>query len=186
MSRRASGRKMLTPLAVAEWNRALLFARADSILPLCNLPSITSHVKSLFAWRAGIRNATHRKLRGTHFPSFIAGKCSGEQNRKYCCRITWASIYMRALQTGSFQREPSLPDSPMSHSVTRSLLFPRPAALGVLLCAAHTLRVWVSKEKISLWPKVRARFFLRSLHRKHACGLGSGAVSRHFVQECPE
>ncbi len=49
------------------------------------------------------------------------------------------------------------------------------------------LRVWVSKEKISLRLRPwRARFFLRSLRRKHAFGTWERGTSRRFAQECPE
>ena len=104
------------------------------------------------------------------------------------CGLRIRRILVQTPSDGCFRRAPSLSDSPMSHSVTRSVQLPRPAALGVLLRTPCALRVWVSKEKISLRlrPKERARFFLRSLHRKHACGLGSGAHSRRFAQECPE
>jgi hypothetical protein len=89
---------------------------------------------------------------------------------------------------GCFGKVSSLPDFPMSYSVTRSVLIPRPAALGVLLCAMRPLRVWVSKEKISLRlrPRERARFLSSEPPQKARLRPWERGTSRRFAQECPE
>jgi hypothetical protein len=79
----------------------------------------------------------------------------------------------------------------ISPAITRSLasvLVPRPAALGVLLRTACALRVWVSKEKISLRlrPLKGRDFCLRSLRRKTRLRPWERGTSRRFAHECPE
>jgi Single-strand binding protein family len=52
-------------------------------------------------------------------------------------------------------------------------------------CAA--LRVWVSKQKISLRLRpLRGEIFSSEPPQKAHLGVGSGALSRRFAQECPE
>lgn len=80
-------------------------------------------------------------------------------------------------------RAPFLQFFPCSPSVTRSVLFPRPAALrcSASFATANALRVWVSNNK---FPAQHARgcgpvdeISCRSLHRKHISALGAGHLT---------
>ena len=96
------------------------------------------------------------------------------------CLVAIGVLLAGALQTDRFRRAPSLPYFPCSPSVTRSVLFPRPAALGVLLRTSCALRVSASRKSLGTmrWDPPTSR--------KSTLGLGSGAHSRRFAQECPE
>ena len=80
-------------------------------------------------------------------------------------------------------RAPFLQFFPCSPSVTRSVLFPRPAALrcSASFATANALRVWVSNNK---FPAQHARgcgpadeISCRSLRRKHISALGAGHLT---------
>jgi hypothetical protein len=80
-------------------------------------------------------------------------------------------------------RAPFLQFFPCSPSVTRSVLFPRPAALrcSASFATANALRVWVSNNK---FPAQHARgcgpadeISRRSLRRKHISALGAGHLT---------
>jgi len=94
------------------------------------------------------------------------------------------SIYMRP-SDGHLHRAPILPDCPCFPSVTRSVLFPRPAALDALL-RSHWRTPSGSGFPATNSPRIRraaygpstGRVSCRSLRRKHVFGLGSGA---HFA-----
>jgi hypothetical protein len=101
--------------------------------------------------------------------------------------------YIGALQTSVSRKRQFSCIFPAHPRSLASVLIPRPAALGVLLRSQ-----WRTPSASGFPNKNRPRnirtaaaqsageIFLRSLHRKHAFGLGSGAHSRRFAQECPE
>ena len=88
---------------------------------------------------------------------------------------------------GCLRGAPSLPDFPMSHSVTRSVLIPRPAARRG--SASHSVRPsgfgFQKIFSVSLRTE-RGRKDFPNLPKKRHLALGSGAHSRRFAQECPE
>lgn len=97
---------------------------------LRNSPRIPSPLDSAFARRGVKDNGRSPSVWSNRtLPVADAG---GRQNHR-CCLVAWGRLSCRALQTEHFHRAPSLPDCPCSPSVTRSVLFPRPAALDVLL-----------------------------------------------------
>lgn len=88
---------------------------------------------------------------------------------------------------GCLRGAPYLPDFPMSHSVTRSVLIPRPAARRG--SASHSVRPsgfgFQKIFSVNLRTE-RGRKDFPNLPKKRHLALGSGAHSRRFAQECPE
>ncbi len=103
---------------------------------------------------------------------------------------------------GCLRRAPVLPDFPMSHSVTRSVLIPRPAArhgsashyvrpagFGFQKIFSANLRTERGRKDFPNLPKKR-RLALGTGHIHHPSTQSSRArgprYSRRFAQECPE
>jgi len=141
---------------------------------------------------AGDDDAKHWNVRFTHSLLLQPG---ARQATGYGSTAVWFDRhpYIGALQTGvSIERQFSriFPAHPRSLA---SVLIPRPAArrCSASFATANALLVWVSKQKPPAQQSARltargaGEVFLRSLRRKHI-GLGSGAHSRRFAQECPE
>jgi hypothetical protein len=130
------------------------------------------------------------------------------------CSVRIRRILLQTPSDGCFRKAPSLPDSPMSHSVTRSVLIPRhiahhartrardPDSAARHDSASHgpeRLRV-IHEEILAHAPfgfRLSENLFGESPQRtrtkrfsepseKAPFGLGSGAHSRRFAQECPE
>ncbi len=102
-------------------------------------------------------------------------------------RLRTRSILPRHLQSGvSIERHPpGFSHVSLGHSLGAS-----PAPGGTCRFASRYRAPFGSGFPKKNLPAATAQrtgeIFLRSLRRKHVCGLGSGAHSRHFVQECPE
>jgi hypothetical protein len=156
-------------------------AFADPGRRLCNQPSIPSPQYVPFAWRDGKDDAKHRNVRSTH--SLLL---QPEASRTTCYGSPAVWLYRHPLyrrpSDKCFHRAPILPYFPCSPSVTRSMLYPRPAARRVSASASPPSRVSVfSKSCVQ-----RTQKDFPNLPKKTPLGLGSGAHSRRFAQECPE
>jgi hypothetical protein len=181
MNSRGAIRKIQARISQAQTNRALHRFLAGTASKLCNPLCTPSPMNCSVEWRGMENDAGSREVWLTHSRPGVG---SGEQQNHECCLVARASLLACALQTGRFHRAPSLPDSPMSHSVTRSVLFPR--------------HISPSRKDRVPGPQfcgLRASAFPGLLPQPEALGphsekcsscLGSGAHSRRFAQECPE
>lgn len=104
--------------------------------------------------------------------------------------------------SGCFRKVPSLPDFPMSHSVTRSVLIPRPAAAARLCFALPpqqvkcgpagdpgktcALRVTAFRKSFRQNSAQNADEKIIRTFRKSAAWPWERGTSRRFAQECPE
>lgn len=115
------------------------------------------------------------------------------------CRLRIKRILVQTPFDGCFRRAPSLPDSPMSHSATRSVLIPRPAATARLCFCFAALRV--SAFRKSFCQRQERKNIFRTFRKRRRLALGAGHIhhpstqsarargprySRRFAQECPE
>jgi hypothetical protein len=163
--------------------------RGDSSIPalanpsrrLRNWPSIPSP-QSRPLCMAGCGERCEAVERVVHpLSAFAAGSMAGDRLWFHCCAVASASLYRRPSDK-CFHRAPILPYFPCSSSVTRSVLIPRPAARSV--SASHSVRpVGFGFQKIFVQ---RTQKDFPNLPKKTPLGLGSGAHSRRFAQECPE
>ena len=111
-----------------------------------------------------------------------------------------------------FHRTPYLPDSPVTHSATRSVLIPRPSALGVLLRMGQPAKEGLHDGTAGpcaltgfgfqkIFRATNAKKISRTFRKSTPSALGSGAhshptthkscvggpgISRRVAQECPE
>lgn len=169
----------------------LILALAGPTRRVCNWPS-TPSPQYRFLSRRGRDDASFREPWSTHF--LLLQQETGQAIKR---RVSVARLhrhpYIGALQTSvsielQFSRiSPAFPRS------LASVLIPRPAALGVLLRSPWRTPSGSGFPNKNLPRNIRAaaaqtagEIFLRSLRRKHAFGLGSGAHSRRCAQECPE
>ena len=139
---------------------------ASSLVP-CISPSSPSPNDRSFARRGMGNDASHRKLRSTH--SLLLQPWNKQTTEREPLLSGCDGVLIYRYPSGKcFRKAPYLPYFPclpLGHSLRCLSRAPRHSTF-CFGCAA--LRVWVSKQKISLRlrPKVWARFFLRSLHRK--------------------
>jgi hypothetical protein len=135
-------------------------------------------------------DAKHRKMRSTHSllsqPEVIASEQPWFRRRA----VALASLY-KSPSDKRFHRAPILPYFPAHPRSLASVPIPRPAALVVLLRLAAPFGSGFPATNFRRSVRAAAvrradEISCRSLHRKHAFGLGSGAHSRRFAQECPE
>ncbi len=140
-------------------------ALVDPELERCSPPSTPSLHDRLFAWHSAEDDADHRRAGVAHSLLLQPDRWDATG---YSSTAAWLRRrpYTDALQKGVSRKRhlsrifPAHPRS-LARCLSRAL---RHSAF-CFGCAA--LRVWVSKEKISLRLRpLRARFFLRSLRRK--------------------
>ena len=184
MSRRVSIRKMPARPTAEKRKGALLFALVNHEAPkLCNSSFIRSPGFCVLAWRVPEKNAMHGKLRMSHSLLSVAMKYSRKQNCSHCHRIAWASSYIRFSYSGFFRKRHL---SRIPPCLTRSLARCFSRARRQLRGSA--LPIWAPYgfrlSKILLCKRRKKDF--PNLPKKTPLDLGSGADSRHFVQECPE
>ena len=177
--------KMQAQIFQAQQGRGFLSSRADSTSALYNSFScVPSPIDHSFAWSGFDHDASAQNVWSTRWQSFVGPM---ERQNQACCLATRAFSSGRALQVGSFHKAPSLPDSPMSYSATRSVLISRPAALAVLLRLRRPAGLGFQRKNLPAAAAHKAgEIFLRSLPESTAAALGSEAHSRRFAQECPE
>jgi len=179
---------------------------AVSRLELCSSPSPKSSTPRHFATQAVESNADASDVWFTH--CLPEPYNLGPGTDTHSAARFYRRPYMDALQTSvSVERHFSriFPAHPRSLA---SVLIPRPATLAVLLRSPRRTPFGSGFPNKNLPRYKRAaaaqnagEIFLRSLHRNHAFGLGSGAhshptthrtcvedpgISRRFAQECPE
>ncbi len=163
----------------------------------CNSPSFQSPVYRPFAWQSAEGDAEQRTARFTYSLLLQPERWQATSHGSTAVRLHGRPERHQVLQTSvSIERHLSR-ISPVFPSVTRIGACPAPVGTsmfcfglppqqvkahlpGPRFCAA--LRVWVSKQKISLRnmraaAALRARFSLRSLRRKHISALGAGHLA---------
>ena len=164
-------------------------ARSDRSIPalanpsrrLRNWPSIPSTQCRPFAWRNTDDDAKHWN---TRFTRSLLLQPEAWQTTGHGSTAVWLHRhpYIGALQTGiPVERQFSriFPAHPRSLA---SVLIPRPAARRV--SASHCVRpAGFGFQKIFVQ---RTQKDFPNLPKKTPLGLGSGAHSRRFAQECPE
>jgi|SRR5579884_1391655 len=143
------------------------------------------------------RQATMRKTaeRGLPTPRWSTPSRRGDRTTTLAYRLRIKRALVQTPPDGSFRKAPSLPDSPMSHSTTRSVLIPRPAATA-RLCFFGFQKIFSAKLR-----KERGQKDFPNLPKMHRLALGAGHIhhpstqsarvwgprySRRFAQECPE
>jgi len=89
------------------------------------------------------------------------------------CRLRIKRILVQTPSDGCFRRAPSLPDSPMSHSATRSVLIPRPAATA-RLCFALSGTLRVSAFRKSFCQRQERKNIFRTFRKRRRLALGAG------------
>ena len=163
-----------------------LFALAAPTLEPCSLTSTASPKYRSFAWQGTEVDAEHRRAWFTRSLLLQPDTWRATTNGSNAARSQRRLVVMAFSKAFSVERHLSRIFPAYPRSLARCLSRARRHSPFCFGCAA--LRVWVSKEKISLRlrPKVRARFFFGASAERHAFGLGSGAHSRRFAQECPE
>jgi hypothetical protein len=113
--------------------------------------------------------------------AFAAGSMANDRSWFHRRVVATASLYRRPSDK-CFHKAPILPYFPCSPSVTRSVLIPRPSARRGSASASPPSRVSVFKK--SCVQRTQKDF--PNLPKKTPLGLGSGAHSRRFAQECPD
>ncbi len=175
---------------------SLHFALITPTLESCSSPSTPSPKRKSFALHGAEDDADHLKAWLPHSlllqPQARQATANGSIAARSQRRPFW-----RCPSTESFHRAPILPYFPCSPSVTRSVLVPRPSALGVLLrfttpagqvrtCRGPGFRALrVSAFRKSFVQRTQKTFSEPS-EKDTPTALGSGAHSRRFAQECPE
>ena len=184
MSSSGSIRKMQARTSQAQTNRGLHRFLAGTASESCNLPCTPSPMNRSVEWRGMENDTGSRKAWLTHS---LPGAGSGERQNHECWLVARASLLACALQTGRFHRAPSLPDLPMSHSVTRFGAYPAPCSTA-RLCFGLRRPMGFGFQKIfsATLRTQRGRKDFPNLPKKRHLALGSGAHSRRFAQECPE
>lgn len=164
----ASVRKMLASPAVAWQDRTPLPAFRGKVSTLHSSSSIPSPGICVFAWRATENSATNRKVWFSRSLLFVAeADVEGQNHRSSVCS-RWHPY--QCLSDGKFPERaisPGFPHVSLGHSLAAN---PAPGGTSGSAFAG-------------LLPQPGA---LGPHSGKSTLGLGSGAVSRHFVQECPE
>ncbi len=156
-------------------------ALADPSRKLYNWPSIPSPQYRPFAWQDAEDDAKHWNVWYTHG---LLLQPKRWQTTGHSSTTVWSHRhpYIGALQTSvSIERQFSriFPAHPRSLA---SVLIPRPAARRV--SASHSVRpAGFGFQKIFVQ---RTQKDFPNLPKKTPLGLGSGAHSRRFAQECPE
>ena len=181
----------------------LLPALAHPELEPCISPSPPSPKDRFFACRGMGNDASHRKLWSTHSLLLQPEGWQATERRRLLCGSNGVLIYRCPSDKCFHKRHPSR-IFPVFPSVTRFGACPAPCGASMFCFAlppqqvkcgpaggpgiSCALRVWVSKEKISLRlrPKVRARFLSSEPPQKAHLGTWERGTSRRFAQECPE
>ena len=141
--RRDLSRKILPHISATRGSDGNFSALAGTASALCSSPRILSPLNSAFVQRGVRDDAGSRTVGSTHTLPVADG---GPPRNHKCCHVAWARLSCRALQTERFHRAPSLPDCPCSPSVTRSVLFPRPAARRRSASASPPCGSWFLPE----------------------------------------
>ena len=181
MSRQMRERAMLTRVSQRMRGGGSFPALAGTLLKSRNWPSIPSPRYKPIAWRDAEHDARHWNVRFTRSPLLQPEEW---QAAGYGSTAVWLDRhpYIGALQTGiSIERQFSriFPAHPRSLA---SVLIPRPAARRG--SASHSVRPCGFRLSKNLCATTAKRFSEPS--EKAPLGLGSGAHSRRFAQECPE
>ena len=194
-----------TALALSSRKRRDLDLRLSQVFSLSGLRS--SGIQVAASGQTLVVSASRQRCR--RLPSAVHPLPTGPRRMEGAtertipaCRLRIRRILLQTPSGGCFRKAPSLLASPMSHSVTRSVLVPRPAALGVLLrtttpagqvrtCRGPRQNVrpaglgFQRKNLPSAAAPDGTRFFLRSLPESTPAALGSGAP-RVASRKCPE
>ena len=164
------------------WHGAsLLSAHNAPELERCSSPSTPSPEAGSFAWQGAENDPSHWNVRPTQ-SLLLQPEVRQTTEQLPVLSVRNGVLIYQCPSDKCFHRAPSLPDLPMSHSVTRSVLIPRPAALGVLLRFLRPAGFGFQK----IFSATNAKRFPEPSEKDTPSALGSGAHSRHFVQECPE
>ena len=143
-----------------------LFCHIGSAWELCRPPSTSSlTIRSVAFAERGQRCGSAESAVHPHLCLFWR---LGERDKVDSAA---AQLHGRSFSAPSgerFHKEPSLPYFPCSPSVTRSVLFPRPAALGVLLRPDGRPSGLGFQRKIT--PKEQSIFFFGASTERHAFG----------------
>jgi hypothetical protein len=171
--------------------------RGDDLIPssagptrrLCHCPSTLSPQYGSLALH---RAEDHAGLQNPQPHSLLLQPEAWPANNYRSAAARWRRHpYIGALQTNcSIERQFSRISPAFPRSLA-SVLVPRPAALDVLLRLSRPsglgFQQQISRAECARLAAQRTgEISRRSLHRKHAFGLGSGAHSRRCAQECPE
>jgi hypothetical protein len=140
--------------------------------------------QAALTWSAGRQRCG--RLPGTVHP-LPAGLCrmkGATERTTLACRLRIRRIPVQTPSDGCFRRAPSLPDSPMSHSATRSVLIPRPAATARLCFCCAALRV--SAFRKSFCQRQERKNIFRTFRKRRRLALGAGHTRVASLEECPE
>jgi hypothetical protein len=103
------------------------------------------------------------------------------------CSMRIIRILLRTPSDECFRKAPSLPDFPMSHSVTRSVLHPAPGGAARLCFALRApLRVSAFRKSFRQISAKNPDEKIFRTFRKSAVWPWERGTSRRFAQECPE
>ncbi len=153
-----------------------LFAYAVQTLELCSSSSTPSPRCKSFAGRGVEDDTDHRRAWFTHSLLLQPEAWRAATNRSIAARSQRRPCGDDSQQWVSIERQSSRIFPAHPRSLARCFSRARRHS-AFCFALAGALRVWVSKEKISLRlrPKVRRDFFFGASAERHAFGLGSGA-----------
>ena len=134
-----------------------------------------------FAWRDAENDAKHWNVWFARSPLLQPEAWQAAGHGSTGRVVASASLYRRPSDK-CFHRAPILPYFPCSPSVTRFGAYPAPGGTTRLCFGFAALRV--SAFRKSCVQRTQKDF--PNLPKKTPLGLGSGAHSRRFAQECPE
>jgi len=182
VNRQAQIRKMQTCISQPQRERGV-FRHADRERLLCNPPSTPSPGSRPFAWQDSGNDADHRRTWFTHSLLLQPGKWQAAEYGFTAVRWHGHPL-IDALQTGvSIERQFSRIFPAHLRSLARCLSRAR-RHFDVLLRSPRRTPFGSGFPATNFPRKEHAGNFLPEPPQKAHLGLGSGAPSRHFVQEC--
>ena len=156
--------RMILPHA-SQPRRDGLFCHIGSGWRLCHPPSTLSPASRSITWAGGSQRCGSAESAVHPPPLSLLSTRRARQSGFPCRPVIWAFF---SVPPGKyFHREPSLPYFPCSPSITRSVLLPRPAALGVLLRLRRPPGLGFQRK---ITPKEQSRFFFGASTERHAFG----------------
>ena len=144
----------------------------------CYVPSPRSPLSGPFAGRAA--KGMRFRVRALH--ALVACSLDGSEAENWIVGGFLQCVLQSSQSAEISVRAPFLQFFPCSPSVTRSVLVPRPAARR---CSASSPSGLGFQQQISRAKNALGNFLPEPPQKAHL-GLGSGAHSRRFAQECPE
>ncbi len=181
---RLAPRVMRSRISQLRRDRGLYPVPDDSVRELCGSPAASSlHTGPSRNRRAEESDAV--AVRRTWFAHSLllqpeARHAAGQVRTLPGCD---GVLIYRCLSAGCFHRVPSLPYFPCSPSVTRFGAYPAPCGTSMFCFGCAALRVWVSKEKISLRLRPFGRdFFFGASQKAHLGTWERGTLPPHHTQ----